>query len=208
MHERVQQALDGQLRRDSLTAAEAAELRAVERAISRTLEAIPGEPIPDLAGSVLSRIGAVASNPGPAPRTGVIGWLWSPRPVSWTFRPVYALAAVALLVVAALLSPGVPPSGEDPLATTVLVQFQLEAPGAAEVRLAGDFSNWEPGHLMTRTESGVWRVFVPLTPGVHEYAFVIDGNRWVPDPAAPAVSDGFGGVNSRVAVLSGMDLGL
>ncbi len=31
----------------------------------------------------------------------------------------------------------------------------------------------------------------------YTYGFVIDGERWVPDPGAPeTVEDGFGGVNS------------
>jgi 1,4-alpha-glucan branching enzyme len=84
----------------------------------------------------------------------------------------------------------------------VLVHFQFEAPAATEVRLAGDFSSWQPTHTMSRSEAGVWSVVVPLSPGIHEYAFVVDGTRWQVDPGAPAVADGFGGHNSRVAVLT------
>ena len=84
----------------------------------------------------------------------------------------------------------------------VFTQFVLDAPNASRVAVAGDFSGWKPVHVMTRSEAGVWTVVVPLDPGVHDYAFVVDGERWVRDPAAPAVKDGFGGVNSRVAVLS------
>jgi hypothetical protein len=36
---------------------------------------------------------------------------------------------------------------------------------------------------------------------VHDYAFIVDGERWIADPMAPAVADGFGGLNSRIAVL-------
>jgi len=45
-------------------------------------------------------------------------------------------------------------------------------------------------------------VVVPLSPGVHDYSFIVDGNRWTPDPTAPARADGFGGMNSRIAVLA------
>ena len=82
------------------------------------------------------------------------------------------------------------------------MQFVLKAPDAKNVSVAGDFSGWKPVHVMTKSGAGVWTVFVPLDPGIHDYAFVVDGERWVPDPAAPPVNDGFGGVNSRVAVLS------
>ena len=39
---------------------------------------------------------------------------------------------------------------------------------------------------------------MPLTRNrSYTYSFVIDGERWVPDPGAPeTVDDGFGGVNS------------
>jgi len=84
----------------------------------------------------------------------------------------------------------------------VFTQFVLSAPAAKRVAVAGDFSGWKPVHVMTRSEAGVWTVVVPLDPGVHDYAFVVDGERWVPDPKAPTVNDGFGGVNSRLAVMS------
>jgi hypothetical protein len=61
---------------------------------------------------------------------------------------------------------------------------------------------------MTRTGPGVWTVVVPLEPGIHNYAFIVDGERWVPDPNAPAVDDGFGGMNSRLAVLAPTSHGL
>ena len=35
-----------------------------------------------------------------------------------------------------------------------------------------------------------------LPAGQHQYAFVVDGARWVVDPGAPAVDDGFGRRNS------------
>ena len=37
---------------------------------------------------------------------------------------------------------------------------------------------------------------------VHDYAFVVDGREWVPDPYAPGIGDGFGGINSRLTLLS------
>jgi len=42
---------------------------------------------------------------------------------------------------------------------------------------------------------------VPLEAGVHDYAFVVDGEVWTPDPLATSVDDGFGGENSRLSLL-------
>ncbi|HAK59419.1 MAG TPA: hypothetical protein DCO77_03410 [Nitrospiraceae bacterium] len=80
----------------------------------------------------------------------------------------------------------------------VLVRFNLHAPGAQRVALAGDFNRWMVSEvLLTRQESGDWSVEIPLAPGMYTYMFVVDGQQWVPDPDADAYSDdGFGYKNS------------
>jgi hypothetical protein len=83
------------------------------------------------------------------------------------------------------------------------VKFVLVAPQAARVSLVGDFNRWDPAATpMQRTPTGgTWSVVVPLSAGRHEYAFVVDGKQWVPDPSAPlAPVDGFGTPNSVVLV--------
>ena len=66
-------------------------------------------------------------------------------------------------------------------------QFVLVAPRAASVALVGDFNDWDPGRTpLHPAATGVWSVNVPLQPGQHQYAFVVDGKDWRPDPAAPA----------------------
>ncbi len=53
--------------------------------------------------------------------------------------------------------------------------------------------------MVRRGPRGEWAAEVPLTPGRHEYAFVVDGRRWVIDPLAPQVPDaGFGPSNAVV----------
>jgi hypothetical protein len=83
------------------------------------------------------------------------------------------------------------------------VKFVLVAPQAARVSLVGDFNRWDPTATpMERTPTGgTWSVVVPLSAGRHEYAFVVDGKQWLPDPSAPlAPVDGFGAPNSVVLV--------
>lgn len=86
---------------------------------------------------------------------------------------------------------------------TVFVQFRLHAPAASDVRLAGTFTDWEPVHQLHPAPDGSWSILIPMNPGIHDYAFVVDGTDWKPDPAAPMVDDGFGGQNSRLALLLG-----
>jgi 1,4-alpha-glucan branching enzyme len=60
--------------------------------------------------------------------------------------------------------------------------------------MVGDFNAWTKG--VTRLERsaapGVWTASVPLPAGRHEYAFIINGTRWIADPLAAKTSDDFG----------------
>lgn len=231
MDHRIQKALDGELPREALTAPELAVLAAAEADIGAVLRSVPARPLPDLAPAVMRRIAAVEAGKAAAARSApatpkiatqtvaavhgagqsaassaaaglraTLGWIWKPRPISFGWRPAYGFAAAAMLVVMLVIGRETAPAGDGTQA--VLTQFVLNAPDAQQVMLAGDFTGWQPAHTMTRTGPGVWTVVVALEPGVHSYAFVVDGDHWVPDPNAPAVDDGFGGLNSRLAVLA------
>jgi hypothetical protein len=83
------------------------------------------------------------------------------------------------------------------------VKFVLVAPQAVQVSLVGTFNRWDPTATpMERTPTGgTWSVVIPLSAGRHEYAFVVDGKHWLPDPSAPlAPVDGLGAPNSVVLV--------
>jgi hypothetical protein len=143
--------------------------------------------------------------PGLLRRAGT--WLLEPRPIR--VRPAAALAAAAavVLVAAGLRDRGAPTPAVQPFATAAResapVRFMLVAPSATTVSLVGDFNDWETGALPmegTVTE-GLWTVTVPLSPGRYRYAFLVDGETWVPDPAAPrALEDDFGRPNSVVTI--------
>ncbi len=84
-----------------------------------------------------------------------------------------------------------------------LVKFTLVAPEASGVSVIGDFNNWDPAASPLRQEngSGTWTVIVPLPAGRHEYAFLVDGEYWLPDPAAPRTTkDDFDRMNSIMLV--------
>jgi Glycogen recognition site of AMP-activated protein kinase len=107
-----------------------------------------------------------------------------------------ALAACALLIMrdVAARSSRRPPS----------VRFSYVAGGdVAHVALVSDFNGWNPRATpLTRAQTGTtWAIEVHVAPGPHAYAFVIDGSRWIPDPAAPlAPDDGLGGPTSIIVV--------
>lgn len=104
---------------------------------------------------------------------------------------------------------GAPAAGAQAPATEGprLVQFVLVVPGARRVSLVGDFNGWDAQATPLATAAsarGVWAAEVPLAPGRHVYAYVIDDSTWMPDPAAArAPRDDFGNPNSVIVVGDG-----
>ena len=192
-HSQVKRLLDGELTLADLPP----ELRAEGEEALRLLAALDREPI-TLAAAVDARVLAAVRRRAETPS------LWrrlvarrEVRLRPWTLVP--ALAAAAALVL--FLSRPAP----TPAAATVTVRFVLFAPEAQQVALAGTFNQWDPAATpLVRTGApGVWATTLTLPAGrggQHQYAFVVDGARWVADPSAPAVDDGFGRQNSVLAL--------
>ncbi len=74
------------------------------------------------------------------------------------------------------------------------VEFQLSAPDASRVTLAGDFNHWRTDTiaLADPDRDGVWTVTLSLAPGSYTYLFVVDGNQRVVDPHAEVDRSGAG----------------
>lgn len=71
------------------------------------------------------------------------------------------------------------------------------------VAIAGDFNNWDPQmNILEDPESdGIWTGTLKLEPGRYEYMFVMDGEKWFPDPnALRYVKDGFGNKNAILEI--------
>lgn len=86
---------------------------------------------------------------------------------------------------------------DDDLPDIRFEEFSLKAPHAKSVGLAASFNGFDAAATaLAREEDGVWRVTVPLPPGVYDYAFSVDG-AWTPDPGVKAVEKGGRRVSSR-----------
>lgn len=86
------------------------------------------------------------------------------------------------------------------------VRFDLTLPtNASQVALVGDFNGWSETAtpMVRRGRNGTWSASVPLPPGRHTYAFVVDGTRWLVDPLAPQVPDSDFGPTNAVVVERG-----
>jgi hypothetical protein len=180
----------------------------IDRAADEIRAFLDARPSPDVRSSVMSRIEELeplVSPRGPGLLERVAIFLWAPREIS--IRPAFVLVGAGAVLILGLVSyRSEPPPVTEQMASGgaashVFVQFRLEA-AASRVQLAGSFTNWEPRYELLQYAPGIWTITVPLTQGVHDYAFVVDDREWVPDPYAPQIGDGFGGTNSRLTLLS------
>jgi 1,4-alpha-glucan branching enzyme len=83
------------------------------------------------------------------------------------------------------------------------VVFTLNIPGASKVELIGSFNKWRSGDFLMRWDESrkAWSVSLDLQKGRYEYAFLVDGEKVVPDPKALINrDDGFGNKNSILIV--------
>lgn len=206
-HAMVKRLLDGEISLTDLPA----ELRAEGEEALRLLAALDRGPVtlpPELDARVMETVRRHAKSPARR--------LWrrlaAPREVQIRLRVrPWAVWGGALAAAAALVVLLARPSGPTPSSSTVTeaaarnvvyVRFVLFAPGAKRVTVAGTFNQWDQHAtpLVPAGTHGIWTTTVALPVGQHQYAFVVDDRRWVADPTAPAVDDGFGRRNSVVAV--------
>ena len=160
---------------------------------------------------------AVRAEEPPRRQSRVIGWLLEPRRIS--MPPLATLAAAAGLVGIGVIGGSAMNRDGRSTATDesraqaasaqlpdsvapVAMKFVLIAPQASHVTVVGDFNKWDRSATPAeRQPDGTWTTWVNLTPGRHEYSFVIDGTHFVPDPTRPAApSDEYGNKNSVVVV--------
>jgi len=137
-----------------------------------------------LAGSWLARAAVLALAAGLGAVTATYG-VGRGRPET-AAAPVVADAPAAATASSSIALRAALEAEERPLATP----FVLARRDARRVAVVGDFNGWNPtANVMTADARGVWSTTVPLTPGRHAYAFVVDDSVWVTDPRTPVVRD-------------------
>ncbi len=195
-----------------LDEAERVELQATGAALS-ALERLPRVAAPV---GLTARVMAEIRPPRPSAWARLRAWMERRPLLGWEFAGA-ALAASTLFVV---LAPSLPPAGDAlpqaalssspiqaahaPLGESNTLRFSLYAPQAGSVALVGDFNGWGSTSevRLKPAENGTWSVAIPLPSGRYQYAFLVDGQRWVTDPRAEQhVSDDFGRQNAVVTIL-------
>jgi hypothetical protein len=109
----------------------------------------------------------------------------------WTSRSHSASTTVALA------GPSNAPSMVRTAASTELDPAPVQQPfvfnngRAHKVFVVGDFNRWDPTATpMTRSSDGeLWSTVIPVVPGRHMYAFMVDDSLFTLDPNAPKTRD-------------------
>jgi serine protease AprX len=95
----------------------------------------------------------------------------------------------------------------SPLVEGGSVRFLLHDHGASSVSVRGSWDGWRaPGLAASRVEDGLWEARLPVAPpGRYSYKFLLDGERWLLDPANPArLTDDAGNWNSVLDYFPGV----
>lgn len=72
------------------------------------------------------------------------------------------------------------------------VQFSYSDQAAKSVSLVGDFNGWSKDEdRMVRDEAGIWHTTRTISPGIFQYKFVVDGDKYGNDPNNPVLVDNF-----------------
>ena len=109
---------------------------------------------------------------------------------------------IPILYALAIILTGCTPVPRPDSGGMLPLQLMVIAPSARTVAVTGSFNRWDATSdlLSGPDRSDRWTISLSLPPGRYEYLFVINGTEWTPDPLAPSVDDGFGGLNSVLLV--------
>lgn len=121
----------------------------------------------------------------------------------FSFRLVGGAIAVAVFVFFAFTFIFNTPDTYPICSAEVQFSFKINDNKAHTVAIAGDFNRWNPQeNLLEDPEGdGIWTGTLKLEPGRYEYMFVLDGEKWFPDPNAfRYVKDGFGNKNAILEI--------
>jgi hypothetical protein len=163
---------------------------------------------------LVAAIRADHSADGGAAPARPLGRTWWGTPRTLQISPLAGLAmAASLAAIVSLGTLGLTRSRQtaSPSSTRVVAQVVHDTVNvvrfvfvgqAKTVSLVGDFNAWgaQPVSLAPTGSNGTWSASVPLPSGRHEYAFIVDGQRWVADPFAPTSSDEFNTNSSIITV--------
>lgn len=80
----------------------------------------------------------------------------------------------------------------QPKATSTGVEFSLPDKGYSSVSLVGDFNGWsKEENKMTKSQSNTWVATRTLQPGIYQYLFLVNDEKYLNDPSNPVTIDNY-----------------
>ena len=139
--------------------------------------------------------------------------LWAKSPKSFTITPLRLVPAAMVLVGIFIVSGYRVFVQEDvgyyaeQAESRVPVVFNVNIPEAHGVSVVGTFNGWKPAgyEMQFNPEKKMWFLTIRLPAGRYEYAFLVDGQRMLPDPEASLYQDDGFGSESSVMILRAKD---
>lgn len=82
-------------------------------------------------------------------------------------------------------------------------QFVFHSRTARRVSVVGDFNRWnaQASPMVRATDGDLWSISVPIVPGRHMYAFMVDDSVFVLDPRGATGRDADLGVQASVIIV-------
>ncbi|MCD6380606.1 glycogen-binding domain-containing protein, partial [bacterium] len=82
------------------------------------------------------------------------------------------------------------------------ITFSIVLKNCSRIAVIGSFNSWNPKAApMVKTEEGIWKTTIVISPGRYSYKFLIDNKIRISDSSCKLEeADGFGGVNSVLIV--------
>jgi len=121
---------------------------------------------------------------------------------AWTATTSSA-ARTVVMVTDSTRSPLRPVVATETDAAPISHQFVFNSRSAHTISVVGDFNRWNPAKaVMVRSSDGeLWSVTIPIAPGRHTYAFMIDDSLFTLDPAAPQARNPDLGADGSIVIV-------
>jgi hypothetical protein len=121
---------------------------------------------------------------------------------AWTSRS-HAPIIVASAVGDSTRSPMRMVAATEPDAAPIPHQFVFNSSRAHRISVVGDFNRWNPtvAPMVRASDGELWSVTIPIVPGRHMYAFMIDDSVFTLDPTAPKARDPDLGADGSIVIV-------
>jgi hypothetical protein len=131
----------------------------------------------------------------------VVSPMPAPAPFKWLRPLILGLGSVAVLLMVWI---HLDPRSETPMPVLAKThRFVIYYPGIEKAEISGSFTDWRPVEMERVGTSGYWEALLKVAVGEHRFAYILDGNKQIPDPTVRTrEKDDFGGENSILTVRS------